>query len=127
MLHSHPTLEDAYGLDSKYVIVDVAEYEEALRRLATPPSVALSKRNLLSLLHKLEMPGSERTIIKPTPNGNVVVSVVPDEEAYRNRPAGPMHPETEQFIVDMEVALAYARRMQADRCCKKGCGGCCGR
>jgi hypothetical protein len=70
--------------------------------------VVLSRRNILSLLHKLEMEGSERTIIKP--NG-MAVRVESDEAHYADRPcgAGPMHPETEEFVSDMMKALAIVR------------------
>ena len=132
MLHSHLVLEEAQGLDTKLVIVDRADYEEALRTLSTPPSVALSRRNLLALLHKMEMPGSERTIIKPTPTGQVIVSAVTDEEAYRNRAPGPMHPATEAFIIELEAALSLYRLRRAQAAdqlhgrsgdCKRGCCG----
>jgi len=109
MIHTHPKLEADYGLDIEHVIVDRADYEDAMCRYPTPPSVTLSRRNLLALLHKLEMPGSHRRIIKPTPAGNVLVSVITDEEAYRNRAPGPMHPDTEEFIVQMEKALTFVR------------------
>lgn len=125
MIHTHPKLEADHGLDIEHVIVDRADYEEALRRCSTPPAVALSRRNLLSLLHKLGMPGSERTIIKPTPNGRVIVSAVSDEEAYRNRPAGPMHSDTEEFIVEVETLLE-ARRKRGTCTCGPGeaCSDC---
>jgi hypothetical protein len=127
MLHRHPTLEARANLPPAHVIVDRADYEEAVRQLSMRSSIALSKRNLLTLLHKLEFPGSKRTIIKPTSTGDVVVSVVTDEEAYRNRAPGPMHPDTEDFIHDMEEALVVVRRVRATQCCTKGCGVCCGR
>jgi hypothetical protein len=72
--------------------------------------VTLSKRNLLTLLHKLVMPGSERTLLKPGPNGSTLVSVVTDEEAYRNREPGRMHPETEMFIREATSALKIAEK-----------------
>lgn len=72
--------------------------------------LTLSKRNLLTLLHKLVMDGSDRTLIKPGPNGPTVVSVVSDEEAYRNRAPGTMHPQTEMFIRLAAQALKVAER-----------------
>jgi hypothetical protein len=71
--------------------------------------ITLSKRNLLSLLHKLEMPGSHCTIVKP--DGTIVV-VESDEVHYADRPEGspgPMHPDTEAFVRDLNEALALVR------------------
>lgn len=72
--------------------------------------VTLSKRNLLTLLHKLVMDSSDRGLIKPGPNGPTLVTVVSDEEAYRNRAPGGMHPQTEMFIRLAERALKVAER-----------------
>jgi hypothetical protein len=79
--------------------------------------VKLSRRNILTLLHKLEMDGSACSIIKPD---DTVVMVEPDEIHYEGRENGPgvMHPETEQFVADMEAALEIVRRGGC-------CGGCC--
>ena len=82
--------------------------------------MVLSRRNLLSLLHKLEMPGSARTITSndcrengtPTPlsRNEAAVTGVPvttlvlrcedDDEHYATRPTPPgeMHPATERFV-----------------------------
>lgn len=65
--------------------------------------VDLSKRNLLSLLHKLEMEGSARTIwtADNVPDGYILsVRSESDEEHYAGREYGPgiMHPETETFV-----------------------------
>jgi hypothetical protein len=81
--------------------------------------VVLSRRNILSLLHKLEMEGSAQTIVKP---GGIAITVEPDEVHYADRAdgPGPMHHETEQFVRDMEAALKIVR----DKRC--GNGGCCG-
>lgn len=67
--------------------------------------VKLSRRNILSLLHKLHMPGSARTIIKPVGDIDVAVIVEPDDEHYGNRVPGPMHPETERFVKAVETAI----------------------
>ena len=60
--------------------------------------VTLSKRNLLALLHKLEMAGSFRTLISP--DEKLAISVETDEEHYggRDHPPGEMHPQTEAFL-----------------------------
>lgn len=67
--------------------------------------ITLSQRNLLTLLHKLHMEGSSRTLLKPTPNGCAYVSVESDEEAYHDREPGGAHPETEGFIARAEAWL----------------------
>lgn len=80
------------------------------------PSVALvtfSRRNLLALLHKLEMPGSARTLTSmdayvsgvAVSSLMLIIRVEDDEAHYRDRPfpAGPMHPDTEVFIAAREL------------------------
>lgn len=59
--------------------------------------VYLSKRNLLALLHKVDIPGSLKTIVSR--DGFAVVAE-PDDTHYagREEPPGPMHPQTETFI-----------------------------
>ncbi len=79
--------------------------------------VKLSRRNLLCLLHKLEMPGSARVIVKSSaeedeqgePRCEVYVNAVTDEEFYVDREPGPMHPETVQFAADLQAALEIVR------------------
>jgi hypothetical protein len=77
-----------------------------------PSEVVLSRRNLLSLLHKVEMPGSFCTIVKPD---GTAIKAEPDEVHYANRVGGPgtMHPDTEQFVADLEEALKIVRRKRA--------------
>lgn len=84
--------------------------------------VVLSRRNLLALLHKLDMPGSARQLEnndcwedgKQTPyypgeeRGTdlprtvLVLRCEDDDEHYSKREAGPgvMHPETEAFLAE---------------------------
>ena len=78
--------------------------------------IVLSRRNLLTLLHKLEKPGSARTLVKPD---GTIVSVETDEEHYGNRPyaPGPATDDTEMFILEAEAWLA---RRAADRRVAKG-------
>ena len=58
-------------------------------------TVVLSRRNVLALLHKLDMPGSARMIV----GNGIALRVEDDSEHYKDRvPAGKMHPETEAFI-----------------------------
>jgi hypothetical protein len=56
--------------------------------------VVLSKRNLLALLSKLEMPGSAQTIEME----GVYVSSEPDAEHYGDRVPGEMHPFTQAWM-----------------------------
>ena len=66
--------------------------------------VTLSRRNVLALLHKLDMPGSAREIQKV--EGDVLLCLrVEDDAVHYDHPerdvpgrVGPMHPATEQFI-----------------------------
>jgi hypothetical protein len=81
--------------------------------------VVLSRRNLLTLLHKLDMPGSMRQIenndcwedgqqtpLRPgeedgsLPPTTLVLRCEDDDEHYARRAAGPglMHPATERFV-----------------------------
>jgi hypothetical protein len=79
--------------------------------------VKLSQRNLLCLLHKLQMPGSARVIVKCSaeedeqgePQREVFINAVTDEELYVDREPGPMHPATEEFAADLEAALKIVR------------------
>lgn len=68
----------------------------------TVAEVVLSRRNLLAFLHKLDMPGSARTIqSNDAPEGFMLrVRCEDDDEHYGRRPfpPGPMHPDTEEFI-----------------------------
>jgi hypothetical protein len=85
--------------------------------------VTLSRRNLLSLLHKLDWEDSERTLQKHLYPSEILLTVMAedDEEHYGDREAGVMHEKTERFIeqqaevrreprerVESEEALAYA-------------------
>ena len=65
--------------------------------------VTLSRRNLLALLHKLEMPGSARTLMTDydCPDGWVLaVRSEPDDEHYGQRlaPPGPLHPASKVLV-----------------------------
>lgn len=79
--------------------------------------VTLSRRNLLALLHKLDMPGSTRQLDNTdcyedgvqtpvslgddqTPPTTLVLRCEDDDEHYAKRVLGPgvMHPDTEQFV-----------------------------
>jgi hypothetical protein len=66
-------------------------------------TVRLSRRNLLALLHKLDMEGSARTLTRWCDELHVTVIAEEDEEHYGGRPFGTMHPQTEAFIADMKV------------------------
>jgi hypothetical protein len=70
--------------------------------------VTLSRRNLLALLHKLDMPGSAREIRngdchldgRYAPALELVLRSETDSEHYAKRPAPPggLHPQTETFV-----------------------------
>lgn len=69
-------------------------------------TVILSRRNLLALLHKLEMEGSARTIVSEFEDGTSLTMKSETDDEHYNHPArdpravhpGRMHPETENFI-----------------------------
>lgn len=64
-------------------------------------TVVVSRRNVLALLHKLDMEGSARTLVKDDPTGRLILQVEDDQEHYATRPEGApgeMHPATETFI-----------------------------
>ncbi len=75
-------------------------------------TVKLSERNLLSMLHKLCMPGSAREITKWSedqpgePSQQVAIRVATDEEVYGDRAPGQMHPETEIFVANIREQVA---------------------
>jgi len=72
--------------------------------------VRLSRRNLLTLLAKLDIPGSHCTIIKP--DGTVVVAES-DEVHYANRPQpGMMSEETEARVSGIEAAVETMRTLR---------------
>lgn len=52
------------------------------------PQVQLTRRNLLVLLEKLDMPDSARTIIDRT--NTIAVTAVEDADHYSDRQPGPM-------------------------------------
>jgi hypothetical protein len=68
--------------------------------------VTLSRRNLAALTHKLDWPGSFRTIVNRdvhrdgahAPEMALVLRCEDDDEHYARRRAGLMHPDTEEFI-----------------------------
>lgn len=60
--------------------------------------LTLSERNLRALLHKLDMAGSARTIVKFQGPDTFVLHVERDDEHYEDRAPGRMHPETEKAI-----------------------------
>ncbi|GIK83199.1 MAG: hypothetical protein BroJett024_43040 [Alphaproteobacteria bacterium] len=65
--------------------------------------VTLSRRNLLALLHKLQMPGSARSLTTDydCPEGwSLIVRSESDGEHYgtRSEPPGPLHPASELFV-----------------------------
>jgi hypothetical protein len=53
---------------------------------------------------------SEKDEDQGEPQREVYINAVTDEELYVGRDPGPMHPDTEQFVKDMEAALAIVRQ-----------------
>lgn len=66
--------------------------------------LVLSRRNLLALLHKLDMPGSKRTIVKclPVQGKTTLVEIRAEEDQGHyeelGHTPGKMHPLTEKYI-----------------------------
>lgn len=62
--------------------------------------VVLSKRNLLALLHKVDLPEGEshRTLARDTEEGVIIVTAEPDDQHYGDRIPGPVTPDTDAFI-----------------------------
>lgn len=66
---------------------------------ASVVDVRLSRRNILSLLHKLDKVGSSRTLVKYDPNGTcLMVRAEEDDAHYGAVQPGEMTPDTEAFI-----------------------------
>lgn len=63
--------------------------------------LVLSRRNLLALLHKIDLRESEQTIIKDFPSARVIVTSEDDDAHYADSSPGPMSPETEQWLADV--------------------------
>lgn len=60
--------------------------------------IRLSKTNVLALLHKVDNPDSNKTLIKDCGGDTLIVSVEDDDQHYVNGIRGEMSPETEAFI-----------------------------
>lgn len=80
--------------------VNLADHGHEGRHVSEPYGkidLTLSRRNVLSLLHKVDWDGSERTIQKYLDGILLNVIVEGDAEHYDDA-AGVMHDETERFI-----------------------------
>lgn len=76
------------------------ESEEPIRTMQT--RVWLSRRNLEALLVKLDDPTSKRTIFCFDDHGNPLwVTSEENEEHYKGRTPGEMHPRTEQMMEEL--------------------------
>lgn len=60
--------------------------------------IVLSRRNLQSLLAKLDIEWSAKTIYQEDDQGNIWVSAEENEIHYEDRTPGPMHPSTESAL-----------------------------
>jgi len=72
-------------------------------RIDPDGTIVLSRRNVLALLHKLDFPGSQRTIVKVVKHPDGVQKILSlkaedDDVHYRDEAPGEMHPATEKFI-----------------------------
>jgi len=65
----------------------------------------LSRRNLQSLLHKLDWEGSHRSIQRQERSHGPILTVIAedDPEHYVDRTPGPMHPITEAAITKSDM------------------------
>ncbi len=71
--------------------------------------VKLSRTNLLSLLHKLDVPNSGRVLCRNCEDDlDLVVKAEEDEEHYEDRARGQMSDETEDFLNDQRRTPAAA-------------------
>ncbi len=72
-----------------------------IRKTETATELVLSRRNLESLLTKLDHPGSAKTIYYDDPeHGRLIVVAEDDDEHYKKKGTTPgaMHPQTESDI-----------------------------
>lgn len=78
-------------------------------------TITLSRRNVLALLHKLDMPGSARTLVKEEENGDrLILQVEDDQEHYAARPEG-APATTALLITDLIIAdCTNHQQAQAD-------------
>ena len=82
----------------------ITEVEERSgRRVVT---LALSERNLLALLAKVNDPASFRTLTRFSDDGSMlfVVRAEPNEAHYGGREPGAVHPRTEVLMAQMKGA-----------------------
>jgi hypothetical protein len=92
--------------EHQHVIVDEDDWKEARRILFSGPTVTLSRRNLLTLLSKLEQPTSKCTIIKAD---GTHIKVESDVAHYGYRQPGPVNEESEAFIRDLEQLISQRK------------------
>lgn len=70
-------------------------------RIDPDGTIVLSERNLLTLLYKLGVEGSQRTLIKRVSGQHdLAVKVEHDAVHYQEEAPGPMRPEIERFILE---------------------------
>lgn len=73
-------------------------------------TITLSRRNLLALLQKVDLPPGEShcMLVRVCDSGQrVVVRAEPDDVHYTNRPPGAMRDDAEQFIERHETEKDY--------------------
>jgi len=77
--------------------------------------VALSRRNLLALITKLDWPESRRALTLDTGDGVDLVVLAEDDTTHyggRETPPGPMHPRTERDIQVIDGHLTSDQESQ---------------
>jgi hypothetical protein len=91
--------------------LEITDYDGVLPTPTMMAKVTLSQRNLLALLHKLDMPGSARRLENNvvyldgelSDSTILVLCCENDDEHYADParlggPPGEMHPDTEEFV-----------------------------
>lgn len=66
--------------------------------------ISLSERNLRTLLAKLDEPESARTLYRRTFEGLLIVTAEKDEEHYKDREPGEVHPREEAKLAADKAA-----------------------
>jgi hypothetical protein len=91
--------------------VDLSDSNQYVENPYGEVEIKLSRRNLLSLLHKLDWDDSACTIQKS--QGQISLTIVgeSDDEHYGESEAGVMHDETERFIEE----YAQKQREETER------------
>ncbi len=82
---------------------------EAAVRLENDGTVVLSRRNLLTLLAKLDghPPDSHCMIYGGSDAPGLLIKAEEDDEHYKDRPAGQMHDDTEILVTKPKTGIRW--------------------